>query len=449
MFACSLLDNDDDVPKNAAVDLVITENADYPVMGFEEDGTTYLFSDDLSKVYLRTNSGDEWSVNINTATGKPIDMYMLTAEGDFYIVFSNFDGDLADIAISKINSLARNPSSGNINDVGLETQYLLGVKFEGMSNAQPITNNKSAYMTSDSWTDFFVPNIKRTIGHVSSALGCGLGLAGAGVTFAGSAGTATPFSVVMATYACGSFTSGLLGDITGVKPFSDLSKGLAINGTTVDCVKAMATRSGADIGSCINDLVGLASGLGGDAEEIKAIVNSVINKGLQDFMKTGGLLGKWKADSDVQSNTVNSDGVTMTTRVNPPTIEFATSICNFVISGTITSTINGQTQTTDFSFGYKYRYTLTDKVEYDQKEKGFFNYVNFEVQGVTMYSEGTSTYISWSDFKSYYAQAGVGLPAEMQDMESFESYYGMFPADNSLVIDLFNGDDIVFIKELL
>lgn len=447
VFSCSLFEDDEEEVKNSAVELVSTENSDYPVMGFEEDGTTYLFNNNLDNVYLRTRLGDEWSININTATGKPSDMYMLTANGDFYIVFSNFDGDFADIAISKINSVTHNPNGGSIDQVGMETQYLLGVKFEGISNARPIVANKSAYMNSDLWSDFFVPNIKRTVGHVTSALGCGLGLAGAGVTFAGSAGTATPFSVVMASYACGSFATGLIGDITGVKPFSDLSKGLAINGTTVDCTKAMATRTGADIGSCINDIIGLASGIGGDAKEIEAAINDKVKKELQGFVSTGGLKGKWKATGDVQNTSVSNGGATTTTSINPPQIEFASSICNFLVSGSSTSTFNGQTQTTDFKFGYKYNYTLNGKVEYDEKEKGFFNDVKFEIQGVTMYSNGTSTYISWADFKNTYGQAGMGLPADIQNMESFESYYGIFPADNSLIIDLFNGDDIVFIKE--
>lgn len=447
-FSCSLFEDDEDeVVKNGPVELVSTDDAEYPVMGFEEDGTSYLFNEDLSSVYLRTGTGDEWSLHIDPSTGNPIDLFMLTAKGDYYVVFSAFNGDRADVAISKINSISHASGSG-ISVVESETQHLLGVEFEGMSQAQSIVRTKSAGTAfDDDWEEFFVSNIKRTVGHVTAAVGCGLGLAGAGVTFAGSAGTATPFSIVMASYACGSFASGLAGDITGVKPFSDLSKGLAINGTTVDCAKALATRSSSDVASCVNDLVGLASGIETDSEELKQAIGAQISADLAAFKRSGGLIGKWISNEDAETVTQSEGGISVTSTINPPSLEFATSICNLVLSGSSKMSGPGIDQTIDFKYAFKYQFTLTDEVEFDEEEKGYFCFATFQIQGVTMYANGSSTFISWNEFKNVYASAGVGLPAGMSDMESFNSYYGIFPETNSLVIDLFNGEDAIFYKE--
>ncbi|WP_346863589.1 hypothetical protein [uncultured Draconibacterium sp.] len=443
VFGCSLLEDDNDtVEKNAPVELVITEDSDYPVMGLEEDGTSYLFNEDLSNVYVRTATGDEWSLHIDTSTGKPTHLYMLTASGNYYIVFSGYNGDFVDLAISKVTDITRN-STSKISAVTLETKYVLGVEFEGISSAQPISYLKSAGATAGLWDEFFVPNIKRTVGHVTAAVGCGLGLAGAGVTFAGSAGTATPFSVVMATYACGSFASGLVGDITGVKPFSDLAQGLAINGTTVDCTKAIATRSAADVAGCVNGMIGLATSIGNEGEEIKNVKGNAISADLINFKKSGGLVGSWISKDKPQTVTQSQGGVSMTVTSNPPSLQFTSTICNLVLSGSYS--MNGQNMS--YEYAYKYQYTLTEDVEYDKDEKGYFCWVNFQIQGVSMTANGTTTFIPWNEYKNSYSSSGVPLPAELSDIEAFDSMYGIFPADNSLVIDLFNGDDAVFYKE--
>lgn len=443
--SCSLLEDDDKIEKNAAAEFVLTEDSNYPVLGLEEDGTSYLFSDDLSNIYVRKENGDEWSLNLNTATGKPTDLYMLTANGNFYVTFTNFNGDLVDLSISKIDNITRlpgtNPYEGNITNVNAETQYMLGVKFEGISNAEPITGLKSASTVAGTWDDFWLPNIKRTIGHVTAGVGCGLGLAGAGVTFAGSAGTATPFSVVMATYACGSFASGLLGDITGAKPFADISFGLAVNGATVDCAEAVVTRKADDIGGCINDLVGLAMGISTDGDGVKQVVGNQISADLNNFIKTGGLMGKWKSNDDPQTVTQSAGGYTMTTTINPLEIEFATTICNILISGSSSTTGADVSQELDFTYAFKYSYQLTDNAEYDPNEKGLFANVQFQIQGVTMTSQGSSMYYPWNDFKNAMAGNNTPLPADISDMEQFNSYYGLFPEDQSLVIDLFNADE--------
>ncbi|WP_321345918.1 hypothetical protein [uncultured Draconibacterium sp.] len=442
---CSLLEDDDKVEANDAAEFVLTEDPNYPVLGLEEDGTSYLFSDDLSNIYLRKENGDEWSLNLNLATGKPIDLYMLTSNGDYYITFSNFNNDLVDLSISKINGITRLPGTnayeGNITDVSAETHYLLGVEFDGISNTEPIAGLKSASSVADAWNDFWLPNIKRTIGHVTAGVGCGLGLAGAGVTFAGSAGTATPFSVVMATYACGSFASGLLGDITDVKPFADISFGLAVNGTSVDCTKAVATRSASDIGSCINDLVGLAMGISTDGDGVKSVVGNRISADMNNFIKTGGLLGKWKSNDDPQTVTQNAGGYTMTTTINPLEIEFATTICNIIMSGTSSTTGAGVSQELDFKYAFKYSYELMENAEYDPSDKSLFAFAMFNIQGVTMTSQGSSIYYPWNEFKNSMAANNTPFPAEIADMEKFDSYYVIFTEDQSLTIDLYNNDD--------
>jgi hypothetical protein len=445
LFSCSLLEDDDDeVEKNGPVELMFTENADYPVIGFEEDGTTYVFRNDLQNVFIKTHIGDDWSLNIDASTGRPSNLYMETAKGNYYVLFSNFEGELADIAITKINSVSRKPGGG-ISNVESETKFALGIEFPGISKTQPINLNKSASeFDATFYRDVFVPTLKRTVSHVTGAAGCALGLASAGVTAFGSGGSLTPFSAVMAAYACGGFASGLAGDIFDVKEFGDLSTGLTVNGMLVDCSKMLATRSHNDMLGCVNGLTSLSTNFVDDGSDIRDIVEKEVKASLTAFAKTGGLIGKWQVDGAPQTTTVNQGGVSQTVTINPMSIEFATTVCNIVYSGKVQSTVAGQNITTDFNYAYKYDYSFTDDVEFDKNEKGYFCHVNFKIKGVTMSGNGTSQYINWAEFKQAYANAGVGLPAGINDMEEFNSYYGMYPETQQLIIDMFNGDDIIF-----
>jgi hypothetical protein len=414
------------VPKLKPAEVFMTENSEYPAIAFDESGTTFAFSKDLTNTYVKLKSGEEWSVGIDPLNGRPTDMYISGMNNkNYYVVFSDFDGDRADVSISEVGTIMK--SMGQLIRVDLlNTKHLMGVEFKGISNAKPLSNYSKMMSKSSirDWWDDWGDNVLNMTGHVLGGVGCGMSLVGTTITFGASG--------IMAGIACGSFASSIIGEVTNEKPLTELGVAGTWSGAIVDCAKL-------DKKSCIMGLAGTAIGVYLLKKDPQVMNEAQVRADLLAYRKTGGLLGTWIGETKTQTNSGN--GMTIKT-TSTESITFTANACKLSVYGVVENTYSGKTYKSNYSTEINYRYTIGE-VEYDGDwESISISDMNFSIMNVKV---GGKMY-TWQQYMNIAKQSGSPIPYDVNKTANFKSYATIFidsPSELHMKV-AGNKDDSVF-----
>jgi len=289
VFSCSLLE-DDSVPELDSAEFYETGNPDYPVLAVDETQTLFGFSQTLDHLYVKHPNNDEWFIELDE-NYLPESMYVVKGNTEFLLVYSEFDGDVASVAV--------------INQESLETEYFYKIDFPGISKVKSsiiaLNMLKSGTdCTEDGimgWWDNYGEAVTKMVGPVLGGIGCGI----SAITAVGSGGIATPIAIL----SCGSFASSIAGDIVGES--SDTGGALFKGGSVVGKYGEMILKcTSANWGVCA---LGVAGEIGAVYNLFKygtsrSDVATAMSQ-LDAFVKTGGLAGTWESEELTVSGTTN------------------------------------------------------------------------------------------------------------------------------------------------
>ena len=357
--ACSK--NDDKVIKLDPAEFYETGHSGFPVLAVDETGTTFGFSQTVDQIYVKLPEGDQWLIRLGS-NKYPASMYVKKGSLKLLLIFSDFDGDRASVAV--------------INQSTQATDYFYGVEFRGISKISSLKSAEMGVATNaqdiESWWTVYGGSVKNMAGHVLKGIGCGV----SSITAVGSGGMATPIAIL----SCGSFASSIFSDLVDDKSTSMVFK----SGTLVGKYGEMVLKCGLGVswGEC-------ALAVGGEIGAVYDLMNSGLSKTnatvlknyLNTYVSTGGLTGTWIGEEKTTMGVTSSS-------------EYIFEL----VTGKFTS-INKQTAgnvTQDTRFEIQFNYTTKDKKKFTHT----FTRVNI----ITVVKAGGETHTStlgpytWDEF---------------------------------------------------
>jgi hypothetical protein len=283
--SCNILSDDLFGPKEGQVELYETDSEDFPLLVVDEDGTQFVFSQDLKSLYLEFANADRWMMRLGS-DGLPSDLLIKHNSDEYLVQFGPFNGDLSSIVIVDQNSGKKS--------------FVHDIEFQGVSDAASSFINQglsqknfrpgATHIDFSAWYEANKGTIHKYGGAVIT--GVSLGLCGLSIEAAVISGG---FLTAIAIANCGSFAAGFASSQIKNDGAAVVVKSGTLPGKFAEAALKCASL---DKSKCIAGAAGAAIAVESFLFTAKnRNVNIEAARTLAAFIATGGLAGTWEIES--------------------------------------------------------------------------------------------------------------------------------------------------------